>query len=91
LAILHLGGEALTWDVVERLRTAAPRATLYNGYGPTEATVNSSIYRIGPAAGNGPVVPIGRRAAANALYVVDRHGLPAPWGWRESSWSAASV
>jgi amino acid adenylation domain-containing protein len=79
LQILHLGGEALTWDTVARLRAAAPRAILYNGYGPTEATINSSIFRIGAEAG-WPVVPIGRRSADNALYVLDRAGHLAPLG-----------
>src|SRR6185369_16918412 len=87
LAVLHLGGEALAWDTVARLRQAAPRAAIYNGYGPTEATVNSSIYRIGGRIGatDGspwPTVPIGRPSADNALYILDRTGCPVPFGVR---------
>jgi amino acid adenylation domain-containing protein len=81
LEILHLGGEALTRDTVDRLREAAPRAAIYNGYGPTEATVNSSIFRI-PREAGWPVVPIGRRSADNALYILDRAGRLAPFGAR---------
>src|SRR5262249_30988291 len=59
LQVLHLGGEALSRDTAARLREAAPHATVYNGYGPTEATVNSSIFRIGEGAVT-QTVPIGR-------------------------------
>ncbi|HYU31238.1 MAG TPA: 2,3-diaminopropionate biosynthesis protein SbnA [Thermoanaerobaculia bacterium] len=83
LEILHLGGEALSWETVARLCEAAPRATVYNGYGPTEATINSSIFRLGRAqGGGGAVVPIGRRSADNALYVLDRAGRLSPLGAR---------
>src|SRR6185369_2015467 len=83
LEILHLGGEALSWDTVARLRQAAPRAEIYNGYGPTEATVNSSIFRIGTGADSPwPIVPIGRPSADNALYILDRAGRPVPFGIR---------
>ncbi len=72
LEILHLGGEALTRDTVARLRRRAPRAVLYNGYGPTEATVNSSIFRIPGPDSSGSTIPIGRPSADNALYILDR-------------------
>jgi acyl carrier protein len=81
LDILHLGGEALARDTVARLREAAPRAAIYNGYGPTEATVNSAIFRI-ERESDGPVVPIGRRSADNALYILDPAGRLAPFGVR---------
>ncbi|HEY2738286.1 MAG TPA: non-ribosomal peptide synthetase, partial [Thermoanaerobaculia bacterium] len=81
LEILHLGGEALSRDTVTRLREAAPRAMVYNGYGPTEATVNSSIFRIGEPEGlPRSTVPIGRPSADNALYILDRTGRPVPFG-----------
>ncbi|HEY2739762.1 MAG TPA: amino acid adenylation domain-containing protein, partial [Thermoanaerobaculia bacterium] len=86
LEILHLGGEALSRDTVALLQQAAPRAVLYNGYGPTEATVNSSIFRIGTAADSPwptvPIVPIGRPSADNALYILDPTGRPVPFGVR---------
>jgi amino acid adenylation domain-containing protein len=82
LEILHLGGEALSQATVARLRETAPRAALYNGYGPTEATVNSAIYLIRPADAGWPVLPIGRPSADNALYVLDREGGLVPYGAR---------
>jgi amino acid adenylation domain-containing protein/FkbM family methyltransferase len=82
LEIVHLGGEALLRTTVARIREAAPHATVYNGYGPTESTVNSSIYRIGDETSAGPVVPIGQRSADNALYLLDRAGRLVPLGVR---------
>jgi acyl-CoA synthetase (AMP-forming)/AMP-acid ligase II len=86
LEILHLGGEALSWDLVALLRDVAPRATIYNGYGPTEATINSSIFRVDGAEGwmssRGGGVPIGRRSADNVLYVLDSAGRLVPFGAR---------
>ncbi len=81
LVAVHLGGEALAWDTVERLRRAAPRATFWNGYGPTEATINSTLFRIdGTGEEPGGGVPIGRRSADHALYVLDRTARLVPPG-----------
>ncbi|HEX4496054.1 MAG TPA: non-ribosomal peptide synthase/polyketide synthase [Thermoanaerobaculia bacterium] len=83
LRVLHLGGEALSRGLVERLAAAVgPGCTLYNGYGPTEATVNSLLFEIGRP-GNltgGERTPIGRPSAENAVYVVDRWGGTVPVG-----------
>jgi len=85
--VVHLGGESLSWDTVARLRAALPRAIIYNGYGPTEATVTSSMLPTsGPAEAHRdagwPVVPIGRRSADNTLYILDRTGRLSPFGVR---------
>src|SRR5262249_47387710 len=81
--VLPLRGQAPARRTVGPPPQAAPGAALYNGYGPTEATVNSSIFRIGPD-GSPPwsTVPIGRPSADNALYILDRGGRPVPFGVR---------
>src|SRR6185436_17627483 len=79
LELVHLGGEALARSTVARIREASPRAIIYNGYGPTEATVNSAIFRVDGET-VGAVVPIGRRSADNALYVLDPAGRLVPFG-----------
>ncbi len=69
LRVLHLGGEALSRSGVERLAAAVGEGcTLYNGYGPTEATVNSLLFEIGRpgALKGGELTPIGRPSAENA-------------------------
>ncbi|HEX7243546.1 MAG TPA: non-ribosomal peptide synthetase, partial [Longimicrobiaceae bacterium] len=66
---------------VVRIREAAPYATVYNGSGPTEATVNSSIFRVEKLSEVlWPVLPIGRAIANTRLYVLDPAGEPAPVG-----------
>ncbi|HXO19154.1 MAG TPA: amino acid adenylation domain-containing protein, partial [Thermoanaerobaculia bacterium] len=83
LAVLHLGGEALDRPAVERLFAAVgPGCRLFNGYGPTEVSVNSCLYEVPRGAGRSPAsaVPIGRPTANNATYILDRWGEPVPAG-----------
>jgi non-ribosomal peptide synthetase component F len=66
------------------LRTL-PTATLHNEYGPTEATVWSTVYDFPPSvhdAGRAGLrtVPIGRPIPGMSVYVLDRHGRQAPIG-----------
>ncbi len=41
-----VGGEALTSSHVEQLRAVHPHITIYNEYGPTEATIGCSVFEI---------------------------------------------
>ncbi|MCP4662584.1 MAG: amino acid adenylation domain-containing protein, partial [bacterium] len=79
LEIVHLGGEPLSPELVREIAAVVgSRCRIHNGYGPTEAAINSALCTLrDPAA---PTVPIGRVTARNALYVVDRHGRPQPAG-----------
>ena len=86
---LVLGGEALTWDEVDRVRELAPDLAVLNHYGPTEATVGATTFAAtrtpqraaaDPAARRGATVPLGRPLAGMRATVVDRHGRPAPLG-----------
>ncbi|WP_048833146.1 AMP-binding protein, partial [Streptomyces varsoviensis] len=45
---LILGGEALVGEVLDGWRSAHPGVTVFNAYGPTEATVNCLEYRLAP-------------------------------------------
>jgi len=82
---LVLGGEALTWDEVERVAELAPELAVLNHYGPTEATIGATTH---PAHPEGeaprrtawPTVPLGTPMAGMAAYVLDRQGRPAPVG-----------
>src|SRR5205814_6094663 len=51
----------------------------YNEYGPTEATVWSSVYACDPHDPHRRV-PIGRAIASARLYVLDSAGEPVPSG-----------
>ncbi|HEX2162700.1 MAG TPA: condensation domain-containing protein, partial [Thermoanaerobaculia bacterium] len=90
---LVLGGEALSWDEVDRLRELAPGLGVLNHYGPTEATVGATTFeaarpgsepstRRGAAspARRGATVPLGRPLPGVRAAVLDRHGRPAPVG-----------
>lgn len=72
-------GEALPVQLVRRHYEMAPGAVLYNEYGPTEATVWSTVYRTGPDE-SGARVPIGKPIANVELYVLDRQMQPVPVG-----------
>ncbi|MEU9559342.1 amino acid adenylation domain-containing protein [Streptomyces fumanus] len=70
---LLLGGEALPWELVDRVR-AQGRCRIINHYGPTETTVGSLTYEVGPAEAArrpGATVPIGRPVRATEVRVVD--------------------
>lgn len=73
-------GEALTSQVVHKVRTAVPDASLANLYGPTE-TIHATEYHLdaGTPVPDGPV-PIGRPLRNVRAYVLDRQLRPAPPG-----------
>ncbi|MBW5420530.1 amino acid adenylation domain-containing protein [Streptomyces sp. BG9H] len=78
---LLLGGEALFGEALTAWRERHPDATVWNVYGPTEATVNVTEYRIEPGADvpAGPV-PMGRPQGNVRAYVLDALLRPAPAG-----------
>ncbi len=80
--VLVLGGEASSWDLVGRIRAAAPTLTLLNHYGPTETTIGACTFDIGLDAGpwRPATVPIGRPIANTTCDVVDEAGQPLPIG-----------
>ncbi|MEU7582077.1 amino acid adenylation domain-containing protein [Streptomyces sp. NPDC041068] len=71
---LAVAGEAVPAHVVERWSDAV---RLYNGYGPTEAVVSSTVG--GPLTGTARP-PIGRPTNAHRVYVLDHHLRLAPRG-----------
>jgi amino acid adenylation domain-containing protein len=81
--MMDLGGEALGWDEVEALHAEVGAATrIVNGYGPTEATINSSFFEVGRGRRwpGRPGVPIGRASGNHRLYVLDARGRPVAVG-----------
>jgi len=83
LRLVHLGGEALSAHLVERIYERVDDSCIvYNGYGPTEATVNCSLFEAGDRAGwhgqGRSTVPIGQPSANHFLYILDENGEPVP-------------
>ena len=72
---LLVGGEALTVDVAQRLATAG---SVFNVYGPTEATIWASIHRVQPSSDRPPA--IGRPIWNTQLHVLDGFLEPVPEG-----------
>lgn len=69
------GGEALLDRHTKTIRKISKSIPIFNEYGPTEATVGSSVSKI---TDNSPRISIGKPMAGTVLYVLDRyrHLLP---------------
>ncbi|MDH5739215.1 MAG: amino acid adenylation domain-containing protein, partial [Nitrospira sp.] len=79
LRIVITAGESLPLELVRRHYQLLPHATLYNEYGPTEATVWCSVYQTTREEA-GARVPIGKPINYMQLYVLDGNLQPMPIG-----------
>ncbi|MCX6582106.1 MAG: amino acid adenylation domain-containing protein, partial [Candidatus Aminicenantes bacterium] len=84
IKLLHLGGERLTGAIVQNaLNTASPGCFIYNGYGPTEASINCAIFSLAgknTGAAEKDNIPIGRPSALHEIYILDKFAGPQPIG-----------
>jgi amino acid adenylation domain-containing protein len=79
IGVLVLGGEDLGVALATRaLDRAGGNLRIVNEYGPTEATVGCMIHTFDPERDRGASVPIGRPAAATAIYLLDEGLNPVP-------------
>ncbi|MCA2215601.1 non-ribosomal peptide synthetase [Jidongwangia harbinensis] len=76
-ATLLAGTERVSAELVARY---AGRQRMFNAYGPTEATVNSTLGRCDPAHPRGTSVPIGVPDPGTRAYVLDATLQPVPAG-----------
>ncbi|MEV6139118.1 non-ribosomal peptide synthetase [Nocardia sp. NPDC051990] len=80
-ADLVVGGEALLASTVDAWRRDNPGVTVYNEYGPTEATVGCCLHRIPPDTVLEPgAVPIGRAFDGTELRTLDPELRPVTVG-----------
>lgn len=78
-----LGGEQLNYDHIQFLANADQEITIFNEYGPTEATVGCCVYAISGrdlSKGTQGAVPIGKPLDNVNLYIVDRNNEPVALG-----------
>ncbi|APR84357.1 Malonyl CoA-acyl carrier protein transacylase [Minicystis rosea] len=78
---LVLGGEASSWELLDRIERLAPRMRVMNHYGPTETTVGAIAFPVEkskrpPTA----IVPLGRPLPNTRIYVLDATRNPVPIG-----------
>jgi len=80
---LIVGGEDLTVDLARATyRSFGGQVTIYNEYGPTEATIGCMIYRFDEQTDLAGSVPIGKPIANSQIYVLDQNLNPVPVGIR---------
>ncbi|WJZ08434.1 Tyrocidine synthase 3 [Corynebacterium glaucum] len=76
------GGEALSWNLVDEIRSQLPSAEIVNLYGPSECTINSSAFRFGPEmiapTDRSSTVPLGAPAADSVFYIDVGGGIRQP-------------
>ncbi|WP_414620773.1 amino acid adenylation domain-containing protein [Calothrix sp. CCY 0018] len=79
---LILGGEALSWNLVETLQKYAPNCRILNHYGPTETTVGVLTYSLNGEAikDRSEIVPLGRPLSNIQIYILDHYLQPVPIG-----------
>ncbi len=80
--VLVVAGEQLTSDVISPWLTKLPNCQFINEYGPTEATVGTTIFHIEKNidALPKPVVPIGKPLTNAQCYVLDEQHRLVPLG-----------
>ena len=77
LQVAIAAGESLAPAICEHHYATVPKCTLYNEYGPTEATVWATVHEISPNDGH---VSIGRPIPGTSVYILDDEQNPVPTG-----------
>ncbi|MER7757771.1 amino acid adenylation domain-containing protein [Kitasatospora sp. NPDC097643] len=87
LRLLYCGGEPLDAGLCRRAleRSGNPGLRIWNGYGPTECSVDVAAHPYDPAQTAGPV-PIGRPVDGARLLVLDAEGALLPQGATGELW-----
>ncbi|MEM7352068.1 MAG: amino acid adenylation domain-containing protein, partial [Acidobacteriota bacterium] len=76
-----VGGDVMPVAPLSSWWRGGSRAEILNAYGPTEAVITSTVYRITQASdGAREQQPIGRPLSGRAVYLQDRRGRTVPLG-----------
>ena len=81
-ALLVLGGEACSWELIDRVAALAPACRVLNHYGPTETTVGVTVQPLVPSpwAARPSRPPIGRPLADVRAHLLGVGGAPVAAG-----------
>ncbi len=80
LKMVNVGADVVTTEDARRWRELQLPGRFVACYGPTEATISSTLQWADDADLDLPTLPIGRPVAATSAYVLDPAGRPAPVG-----------
>ncbi|GHO57937.1 non-ribosomal peptide synthetase [Ktedonobacter robiniae] len=86
---LILGGEALSWELIERLRITGCTCKVWNHYGPTEATIGVLVNELSTlerGREETTSVSLGRPIANMRFLIVDQFHMPVPVGIPGELW-----
>ncbi|QUY44989.1 non-ribosomal peptide synthetase [Acaryochloris marina] len=72
------GGEAMSHELAQALNQRS--RGVWNGYGPTEATIYSTVYPLSTTNSDTITVPIGRPLLNTGVCILDAHSQPVPRG-----------
>ncbi len=78
--VLVIAGEAFPPRLARAILSARPELEVYNGYGPSEATILATMHRVTPADGERARVPIGTPLDGVQALVLDADMRPVPDG-----------
>ncbi|KAG0196054.1 hypothetical protein BGX28_000180, partial [Mortierella sp. GBA30] len=79
LRVVLVMGETMPSSLPDMLRNVAPNGVIFNSYGPTEASVASTVWHCEKDY-ESDAVPIGRPVRNKRIYILDIHGNPVPLG-----------
>jgi natural product biosynthesis luciferase-like monooxygenase protein/amino acid adenylation domain-containing protein/FkbM family methyltransferase len=77
---VYSGGEALRAELAQRVKERLPWVRVHQQYGPTEATIDATIWDYEEGASESGRLPIGRAIGNTRVYVLDESGAPVPQG-----------
>src|SRR6185369_4197454 len=79
---LVLGGEGCPWSLAETIARLSPECLVFNHYGPTEATVGATTYRVSGDTSErvSETAPLGGPLANVQTYILDEALRPVPVG-----------
>lgn len=77
---LLVGVEPIQEQLLVMITRHIPGLHTINGYGPTEASIGTTLYSVGPQSRHPGNTPIGRPIQHTYIYVLDGHMQPVPIG-----------